>query len=75
MKSDYNIIQALSDSAMFGPWFQGESWNAWKVFLKALFGLKLTEAELDFYQQCTGRENAPTAAFSECWVVSGQAGR
>jgi hypothetical protein len=36
-----SIIDAMSDANCFGPWFEGESWNAWKAILKAAFALPM----------------------------------
>ena len=41
-----NIIQAMDDAAVFGPYFQRDSWAAWKAFTGALFGLPLAPAQL-----------------------------
>ena len=34
-----SLLQAMEDPNLFGRWFSGPSWNAWKVFIAALFGL------------------------------------
>jgi hypothetical protein len=37
-----NILQALDDPAVFGPWFKARaSWTAWRSFLAALFGIEM----------------------------------
>ena len=41
-----NILQAMRDEQLFARWFRGQSWAAWRTFLKALFGLPVTDAEL-----------------------------
>jgi hypothetical protein len=67
-----NILQAISDDAVFGRHFRGPSWGAWRVFLAALFGLLLTPQQLAVYQQCTGRTAPPTMPFLEAWLVCGR---
>ncbi|MEJ0095430.1 MAG: hypothetical protein WDN46_19100 [Methylocella sp.] len=37
------IIDELNDPALFAPHFKGDSWDGWKAFLAALFGLPLSE--------------------------------
>src|SRR5262245_20584390 len=67
------ILRALFDERLFKPWFKNpESWTAWHSFLKALFGLPMTEADLAIFQQCTGRTEPPTAAATEAWLICGR---
>ena len=44
---------------MFGQHFKGDSWDAWRAFLCALFALPMTEEQLAIYRKHTGR-NPPT---------------
>ena len=69
-----NIVQAINDPKVFGRYFKAESWNAWRVFLAALFGLPLTYDQLQLYKQCTGRSIAPTKPLHEAWLVVGRRG-
>lgn len=70
-----NIIQACADPKLFGLWFKNrESWAAWFVFLKALFGLPMPEAERSIFHQLTGRTEPPTAQAPEAWLVIGRRG-
>jgi hypothetical protein len=41
-----NILQAINDKKVFASEIRGLSWEAWKVFLAALFALPMSEAEL-----------------------------
>ena len=41
-----NILRALDDEKVFAPFFRGESWTAWRVFLAVLFVLPLSPAQL-----------------------------
>jgi hypothetical protein len=34
-----DILTAMDHPDLFARWFQGESWDGWRVFLAALFGL------------------------------------
>ena len=53
------IIQFMNDEGIFGTRFRLKSWASWKVFLKALFCLPLTIAEMNLYKRCTGRDDLP----------------
>ena len=69
-----NIVRALDDPKVFGRYFKAETWNAWRVFLAALFGLPLTPDQLALFRQFTGRTTAPTSPLSEAWLVVGRRG-
>ena len=69
-----NILQALDHEALFAPHFRGDTWQAWRAFLAALFALPLTEAECAIYQHHTGRAEVPTMPFKEAALVVGRRG-
>jgi hypothetical protein len=70
-----SIITALDHPQLFGPFFQGVTWRAWRVFLKVLFGLPLAdEHELKLYRHHTGRTEPSTTPFKEAAVVVGRRG-
>jgi len=69
-----NIVRALNDPKVFGRFFRSDTWDAWRVFLTALFGLPLTHDQLLVYQQCTGRTAAPRNPLQEAWLVVGRRG-
>jgi hypothetical protein len=67
------IIEAVDDKNLFAPWFRTvETWHAWRAFLCALFGLSMSDAELELFTRCTGRDTAPVAAFIEAFLVCGR---
>jgi hypothetical protein len=68
------ILEAMSHPQVFGPFFKGPSWDAWKAFLAALFGLPMDDAQLALYRTHTGRTTPPTTAFSEGELVVGRRG-
>ncbi len=68
------ILQAMADPKLFGRWFGGPSWRAWKAFLAVLFGLPLTRPRLALYQRHTGRKHAPQAPAREAWLPVGRRG-
>jgi hypothetical protein len=54
------IVDAVHDSHLFRAWFQPlESWSAWLVVLRALFGLAMTPSEVEIFQRFTGRATPP----------------
>jgi hypothetical protein len=59
---------------LLAPLFVGASWAPWRAFLKALFALPLTAAELDLYRRHTERTAPPAAPFREGAVVCGRRG-
>ena len=63
------ILQAMDITGLF----RGATWDPWRVALKAIHGLPITNlAELALYEQCTGRETPPTEPASEAWLICGR---
>jgi hypothetical protein len=69
-----SILEALDDPKLFAPHFKGPSWQPWRAFLAALFGLPLDDTGLDAYRRHTGRTVAPAAPFSEVAAIVGRRG-
>jgi hypothetical protein len=70
-----NILQACQSEKLFGPWFRNpETYAAWFAFLAALFGLPMTPDQLAIYQRHTNRQEAPSKAQREAWLVIGRRG-
>ncbi len=67
-----NILQAMDDPALFGPHFRGSTWDAWRAFLAALFGLPMDEAALETYRRHTGRTEPPSAPSKEAALICGR---
>lgn len=72
--ADISIIETMNDPQLFGPWFQGQSWAAWRAFLALLFGLPLTEEQDLMCSLATGRVMLPPTAFTQAWVCVGRRG-
>lgn len=68
------IIEAMRDPDLWRPWFKSESWRPWHSFLKSLFAIPMSDAELSIYKQCTGRTQTPPDEITEAWVVVGRRG-
>jgi hypothetical protein len=45
--------------------FQAATCDAWRVVLKAIFALSMSDAELGIYRHLTGRQTAPGRPFHE----------
>jgi hypothetical protein len=72
MKKSLTILDAMDDPKLFGPWFRGKSWGAWRAFLAALFGLQMSESEAIVFRTHTGRQTVPASAFREAWLCCGR---
>ena len=69
-----NILDALDDPKVFGGFFRAGTWDAWRVFLAALFGLPMTDDQRATYRRFTGRSTPPLAPLHEAWLVCGRRG-
>ena len=57
-----NIIDAIDDPLVFAKHFRGDTWNVWRVFLCALFGLPMSHEQFAVYRAHTGRSSPPVRA-------------
>jgi hypothetical protein len=71
-----DIIDLMTEPRLLGRWFEGPTWEAWKVFLCVLFALhdRLDEAGLAIYRMATGRIALPTAPIRKVFVCVGRRG-
>ena len=72
-----DIIALMNRADLLGPVFAGPSWGAWRVFLKALYGLyHLTNEDWELYQKCTGREagDIDMHGYTEAYLCVGRRG-
>jgi hypothetical protein len=69
-----NILDAVRDPKVFAQFFREPTWEAWRVFLVALFGLPMRPEQLAVYQAHTGRSAPPTRPSREAWLVIGRRG-
>lgn len=68
-----NIIESINDPAIFKNSFEDlESWAAWQVYLKALYGLDMTPAESRKYKKHTGNNYVPGTTNPISYVLSGR---
>src|SRR5271170_1157542 len=66
-----SLAEAMADAELFGPWFPGQSWDTWRLVLKAAFGLKLTKAEAKTFRTLADRD-PPKKRVRELWIVAGR---
>lgn len=70
-----NIIEALDAPELLGSAvleFDDPSWDRWKVWLKALFGLGMTKAEMEVFRYHTGRASVPSGPFRDAVLICGR---
>ena len=67
-----NILRALDDPKVFAPFFRGSTWDAWRVFLAALFGLPLTPEQLGLTRNTPAARRHRRGALNEAWLVCGR---
>jgi len=69
-----NIRDLMTDPALFGGQFGGDSFKAWRALLAGFFGLELTEEETSILKELTGRDSFPLDEFIELILVIGRRG-
>lgn len=74
MRDGITVLDLMDDPTLLGRFFQGPSWDAWRVFLCALFALPMTAAQLETFQKHTGRTKPPIVPCSEVWLSKGRRG-
>jgi hypothetical protein len=67
-----DIIEAMTRSEWWGKWFSRGDWSKWHAFLRAVFGLEMTETDFAVYFECTGRTGPPTGRASEAFAICGR---
>jgi len=68
-----DIIKSIQDPRIFRNSFNDlTTWKAWESYLKALFGLPMTKADLKIYRKCTRNKSVPKKAHKVSYVLSGR---
>jgi len=68
------IRDVMTDPALFGDQFAGDTWHHWRALLAGFYGLPLSDAERPDFLSLTGRQSVPASAFDELWLVVGRRG-
>lgn len=71
MRALPNIVAAMSDRRMFGPYFAGASWDGWRAVLRGAFALPMTPSDIEFFRSVTSRE-PPARRVKELNIVAGR---
>jgi len=66
------ITDALANARLFGPHFDGDSWNVWRAVLKAAFCEPLTDEELTLFRSVAGDRSPPAKRCRELTVIAGR---
>ena len=69
-----DIRRVMTDPALFGGVFGGDSFASWRALLAGFHGLDLDASEADTFKAISGRQNAPESAFDELWLAVGRRG-
>lgn len=68
-----NIIQAMQDGGLFGDYFGDlASWSAWIVFLRAVYGLPMSDDELQVFRKHTGLPQPRPGGYMEALAITGR---
>lgn len=63
----------MNDPELFGPWFDGASWDGWRAVLKGMFAVTMSDLERDFFRSVSERE-PPSEPCRETWAIVGRRG-
>jgi hypothetical protein len=66
-----NIIEAMDHPKLFGPWFQGPTWDGWRAILRAAYCLPMSDAEIAFFRTVAERD-PPKKRVKELWLCCGR---
>jgi hypothetical protein len=70
----FSLLDALNDPNLFALHFRGATWDRWKVFLRALFALPLSDNDMAIYHEHTDRTDPPLQSVSEAALIVGRRG-
>lgn len=78
MKRGITIVEVMSDAKLFASFFKrrllrGDTWAAWKIFLRGLFGLPMDVSDREIFRKHTGRDPREDV-FREAYVIVGRRG-
>jgi hypothetical protein len=65
------ILDVVRD---FFPEFLSDSWQAWRVFLSAVFGVPIPAINDALFRRCTARQRHPEGLAREVWLIIGRRG-
>ena len=65
-----NLIELMD--GIFRPWFDGESWNAWKSVLRGTSALPTSDTDVELFKTVTGDRRPPKKRPREIWICGGR---
>ena len=68
------ILDAMTDPALFGDTFGGDSFEGWRALLAGFYGLTLADEQAEIFAGLTGHTETPQEAHDELWLVVGRRG-
>ncbi|MBO6776142.1 MAG: hypothetical protein JJ897_11675 [Marinibacterium sp.] len=69
-----SILDAMTDPALFGDTFGGDSFAAWRALLAGFYSLPLTDEQAEIFAGVTSGLETPQEAHDELWLVVGRRG-
>lgn len=68
-----DLDEILRDKTKFGKIFKHiDQWKPWIAFLKAFYGVSMTEEEWAIFKECTGRNTVPEGGFDTAVLICGR---
>jgi len=68
------IRDAMTDPALFGDTFGGDSFAAWRALFAGFYNLPMDDGEAKTFKALTGRAETPQEAAHELWLAVGRRG-
>ena len=69
-----SIRDLMTDPALYGKQFGGDTWASWRALLAMFYGEPLEDGELDLLKRITGLSEIQQAECIELWLVMGRRG-
>ena len=67
-----DFATAFDDPLLFGPFFFGPSWDAWRAVIRAAHALPMTPQQLITFGELAGGREPPKRRVRELWVAAGR---
>jgi hypothetical protein len=68
----FTIVDAMDHPGLFRRWFEGPSWDAWRVILRAAFHLPMSKNEIAIFRAIAGGRAPPKKRVKELWIIAGR---
>ncbi len=67
-----NLADAFDDPHLFGPFFNGPSWDAHRAIIRAANALPMTPQQLITFGELAGGREPPKRRVKELWIAAGR---